>query len=746
MSDTPAGANTAGMIDPSAAAWLARFGDNADDALNDLLLGQVWLGGYAAAEVPQALPQFFPTAQEEQLDNALQRWLASQRRRDALPDGVTAKQFAQALADAFTLLQSMSLPRCLGWCRGQARALWAWLQSQPSYPSREPRAAFLRGLALQQPNRDLLQFWMSLCRQGQGTWTQLALFGLRRMPQRDDGKPETSLPLALVNGLLDFGLVLARSRDDPAHKKLWLAELDFLSAVYPMSRDRWASRLREALADRSKTDALSTLRHWVDERHPAANQTAPVRAGRQPLAPPFYDDDIRPLLKRYDSEPGAVRPALLAQLARHLEYAKASGDSYSLVISHHQIARFLLKPVSLTTEFVTKGGARDATWALALGQLSAVWAPGNPHGWSVIASALDALNDWSRARAAFWYARRRFPYNVFSHTQLGDALAMRGQLDEGEAVYRAAMRRFPDNPVVWSALGQTLRLAHRHDEALTAYRQAQQRFPRYPTIATGLTAVLIELGNVQAAHEALARAEQVCDDDNDKDRRVLADLRERYKALLAGRPRPLKQLEPRHHAAAGDWASLESAAGITLRGLDALGEATLWRERSNCVAHSHHGQDLQRSHHALQMAAEPLGKDVRWQAEHGLWLAAHDGAAVARQYFDHLVARHPGDGVLTVLQLACHARLGEPVAWQGLRSRFAGLAPLLRVADNPLAKRPADLTAALTAVTNEGGEPQLDQLDDDQRHALRLYETAGEPGLAEVVQQDYLASLQLSVI
>ena len=116
---------------------------------------------------------------------------------------------------------------------------------------------------------------------------------------------------------------------------------------------------------------------------------------------------------------------------------------------------------------------------------------------------------------------------------------MRGQLDEGEAVYRAAMQRFPDSPVVWIALGQTLRLAHRHDEALTTFRQAQQRFPRYPIIATGLTAVLIELGDDQAASDSLAWTEQVCDDDNDNDQRVLADLRQRYKALLVGRPWPL---------------------------------------------------------------------------------------------------------------------------------------------------------------------------------------------------------------
>lgn len=734
------------MIDPSAAAWLARFGDDADDALNDLLLGQVWLGGYAAAEVPQALPQFFPIAQEGQLDTALQCWLASQRRREALPEGVTAKQFAQALADAFTLLQSMSLPRCLGWCRGQARALWAWLQTQPSYASREPRAAFLRALALQQPNRDLLQFWISLCRQGQRAWTHLALFGLRRMPCSDDGTPETSLPLALVNGLIDFGLTLARGRDVSSQKKQWLAELDFLSAVYPMSRDQWASRLREALGVRSKTDALNTLRRWVDERHPAANQAAPVRAGRKPLRSPHWNDDIRPLLERFDHEPAAVRPALQAQMDRHLRYAQESGDTYSLVLSHHQLARFLLQPARPAPNSSLSARFRDPAWALALGQLSAAWAPGNPHSWSVVAAALDAVDDWSRARAVFWFARRRFPYSVFAHTQLGHALAMHGQMEEGEAVFRAAIRRFPDNPVVWSDLAHTLRVAERRDESLAVYRQAQGRFRRHPPIATGLTAVLIDLGQAEAARDALDWAEHVCGDQGDKDQRVLHDLRRRYTALVSGQPMQLKRLKPRRDAAAGDWVTLESAAGTNLRGLDALGESTLWRQRASLASSSQADQDLQRAHHALRAAAEPLAQDVRWQVEHGLWLAAHDGEAVASQYFDQLVAHRPGDGVLTMLQLASHARLGARVDWQGLRSRFSDLAPLLRVADNPQAKRPTELDVALAAVTAEGGEPQLDLLDDDQRQALRIYETAGEPELAELVQQDFLVSLQLSVI
>lgn len=297
------------------------------------------------------------------------------------------------------------------------------------------------------------------------------------------------------------------------------------------------------MALRSPTDALRTLRHWVDQRHSSANQPGLARAARQPLAPPHWDDVIKPLLNGYDRNPSAARPVLVELMHRHLHYAQASGDSHSLVKSHHQLARFLLKPGQPASNTPTlKGRARDAAWALELGQLSAVWAPGNPHSWSVVGNALDEQNDWSRARAVFWYARRRSPYNVFSHTQLSHALAMRGEVDEGEAVYRATRQRFPDNPVVWSALGHTLRVAHRHEAALVAYQHAQQRFPRDPIIATGLTTVLIELGDAPAANEALNWAQQVCGAHLDKDQRVLASLRRHYDALMAGRPMPLMQL------------------------------------------------------------------------------------------------------------------------------------------------------------------------------------------------------------
>jgi tetratricopeptide (TPR) repeat protein len=716
--------------DPAVRVWLHSLAEEPDQAIDRLLMGAVWLGGYASLDAPQAVPQFLPESLAEAFDSALQRWLSARWQRSVLPDGATAKQYAKALADAFGLLQTLSLPRCQAWCRERAHALWGWLGSQPSFPSREPRAAFLRALALVQPQRDLLAFWMALCRQGHKPWVQLALFGLRRMPIDDEGTPPSGLPAVLVSGLIDYGLALARRGD--LHKKEWLVELDFLSAVYPMSRERWLSRFRDALALRTESIPLTALRHWLDERLQAANQSAALRSGAVRLTPGYWQEDIQPALDRFDTHGAEARPALRAAIDRRSNYAREAGDSFFLVRTCSRLAEFLLLSPSGAAD-----RPRDAAWALELGQVAASWAPGDHQSWSVVARALDALDDWPRAQAVFWYARRRFPYNPFAHTQLGHALAMRGRVSEGEAVYRAAIRRFPDDPVCWADLGHTLRTAGHPEESLAVYSEAQQRFHTDPVICNALCALLIDLGRADEARDALTWAEQIGTDD-DKNQRVLADLRRRLTALTDGRPLPPKRLRPRREQPAGDWAALESAAGIGLRGVDALGQAALWRERAL-------EGDLQRAEAALAQVAEVLRHDSRWLAERGLWLGAHDGWGAAATHFDAAARQRPGDGVLAALRLHALQRRGEPVDWQALRGRFEHLAPLIRVAEDPQARRPADLDAAVASVT-ENDKVELDKLDDETRQALWVYDTAASPELAGLVRLDFLAAQQLAVI
>lgn len=720
------------LLDTDAQAWLDALATQPDAALDALLMGEAWLGAYAAQEPAQALPQFLPVAQEDTLDSALLNWLSRQLRQNTLPPEATPKQYALALTQAGVLMQTLSLPRSVAWCRERAPTLWAWLNRQPSFASRDPRGAFLRALALHQTNRDLLPFWMGLCRQGQPRWVALALFGLRRMPVNDDGKMPEGLPTALVGGLLDYGLSLHRHAGDAPQKQTeqkrkWLAELDFLSAVYPMSSKNWQTRLRDALAVRSQ-DAVRPVRHWLDERWPAINQPVTTGGGRRLIEPPNWDKQIQPLINQFDRERTRVLPQLKTLVAQHAFYAQETGDAYFLTRSYRRLADFLLKSPDHQANT-----ARDVAWALQLGQQAVLWAPGDHQSWSVVARALDELGDWPGAQTVFWYARRRFPYNPQAHNQLGHALAMRGQVAEGEAVYRAAIRRFPDNPVCWADLGNTLRIAQGPQAALAVYRQAQHRFHDDSTICCALTGVLIDLGQVEEAEAALAWAWRVADPNNKKDQGVLDSLQHRLQQLASGqRPAP-KRLTPRPQGTTQPLAPLEQAAGAGLQGLADLGCATLWRQAG----------ELGKARLALSQNAP--AQDVRWQAEEAWLIAQEQGWPTARAWLEQRSGEHPGDGVLAALRLYATEQSGDAADWSSLRGRFEELAPLIRVRQDRQAREPDELRAALKAVENASGEPQLDELDDDFRMALSVYQTAQNDILAPLVQQDYLAARQLSL-
>jgi len=98
-------------MDASVQKWLDEFASQPLDALEQLLLGKVWLGGYESAEIAQALPQFLPVARHDRLDGALCDWFARQLKTSGLPTGVSAKTYARALVNALGLLQAVDLPR-----------------------------------------------------------------------------------------------------------------------------------------------------------------------------------------------------------------------------------------------------------------------------------------------------------------------------------------------------------------------------------------------------------------------------------------------------------------------------------------------------------------------------------------------------------------------------------------------------------------------------------------------------------
>ena len=694
-------------MDPSVQKWLDEFAQTPLEALERLLYGKVWLSGYESAEVAQALPQFLPVARHEMLDGSLCEWLAKQLKSTELPEGVSAKAYARALVNAFGLLQVIELPRSREWCTVHVARLSSWLKSQGAFPSRDPRPGFLRALALFQPNRDLLSFWMSLCRKAQREQVQLALFGLRRMPKDDEGTPERGVPRALIRGLLEYGRAAAQSGD--ARKKEWLSEVDFLTAVYPLPKDKWVVPFRDAMAGR---EPAQPVRIWLDERYPAANQRTDDRKAKgQPLVAPRWETEFRPLVDIFDREPERAVPGLRARLDQHRQYARETGDDYYLVRTFCRFADFLLNRRH------DAPGARDPGWALELGQEAATWAPSNQYTWAVIGLALDELGDWPRAQAVFWYARRRFPHNPKAHSQLGHALAMRGLVDEGEAVYRQAIRRFPDNEFCWCDLAQTLRVAGRLEEAVSVYREAQSFFHKNHVIASGLAATLIELGRKDEASAALDWALQVAPDDP-RQKAFLGDMKKRLAALQDGAPLPLKRPRPPKERAAGDFGVLASITGTDITLLPATGRATLWRNAGRIEE--------------ARSALGELDRSAMSDIEHGLLLVLTDGGwPAARNSLERSAARYPGDGAVQVHFQRARSRCGERADWQSLRGRFEDLAPVIRVEQMGDTELPLELSG--------------DELDEDGNQAKWVYLASAEQTLRDVVQEDFLAARQIAL-
>ncbi|MDP2825106.1 MAG: hypothetical protein Q8O52_20790 [Sulfuritalea sp.] len=631
---------------PALTRWRTRFAENGSAALSQALAGQISLGSYDRAQPSAALSQILAEADLARADQSLAHWLESRLGKPA-PDGLTGKRFSDALQEAFRLAALLRLRGTRTWCAAHHGDLRQWLRGFYFGVSRDPETALLAVLAEGQPDRSLLPMWLAIARRGRPlAHVRHALAGLRLMPADDQGKTERGLPRALLQGLIEYGNALARQGERKGGD--WLLEVDFLAAVYPMSKDGWGRNFREVVAH---ARPLDTVRNWLDQRYPLALRPFEKTANRSPLEPPYFKD-LEPLLQKAESEFAQLKPRLKQFVEESRHYCRESGDSYYLVRSFCSAGDRLL--------------GVDPGWARDLAHEAGIWAPNNHNCWSVLARALEAEGDWRRAEAVFWQARHRFPEVVQSYNQLAHALLLRGQAELGEAVYRQAIRSFPDNPFCRADLGNTLRILGRGEEALTVYKQAQDRFNRNIVIANAIADILIDLKRLDEAADALAWAEQVLPRDDARNERYVAAIRTRLKNAQSGQAIVLKTLQPRPEIAGGSLSAFADITGSDFSLAPTLGQATLLRRKAN--------GGLARAGDLIANLPDGPEKLV----EHGLWLAATEGGwPAAAGYYDQVWKRFEGDGVLRVHRQRARARTGARVDWELERKQYPELASVI---------------------------------------------------------------------
>jgi len=688
------------VTSPAVLRWRARFAADPAAALDALLTGRVALGPFDRASPADALVQLLKPEEIATIDQAMQTWLA-ERIGQPMPDHLIPEVHAESLVEAFRAVVRLPLPKTRAWCVERHGALRAWLQGVTLDSSRDPESALLIALAHGQENRDLLNLWLAVVRKGRPLeHVRAALLGLRKMPADDKNTPERSLPKALLRGLLDYGA--ARVRQGERSGKEWLDEVDFLAAVYPMSKETWSSKFREVLQAR---EIPKTVCNWLDRRYPAAFDEAKGKGGKGVLMAP-HGKELTPLLERLASDISGTTPLLNAFLDRHRFYAQQSGDSYYLVRA-----------------FCTAGGSLlnlDPAWARDLAHEAARWEPNNPHTWSLLARALEAEGDWRRAAAVYWHARRRFPHGVKGHAQLGHALVLHGQTDLGELVYREAIRLFPDNPVCSADYAHTLRISGRLDEAVTAYRQAKTRFHRDPVLANALADTLIDLQRLDEAEDALVWAEQIAPSNDEKTIRIIGITRQHLRRAQAGEMVKPRTLHTPNEGSSGDLGALADITGLDISDAPLLGRAGLWRHQAN--------GSLERARVELETLPESAVKLV----ETGLWHATAQGWPQAAAYLDAGWERYAGDGVLRVHRQRAHQRAGESVDWSWELQQYPELAAVI-------------LTEDQGAPPGLGFARDDEDLSEEQRQDVWYKNSidAGDPVLRDLAEEGYLAARHL---
>lgn len=637
-------------ISPAVERWSARLAAEPVQAIGDLLAGRTFLGPFARARPSEALVQILTPEQIPHADQAMRDWLGQVIGAPARPD-LPGKRFADALSEAFRSILLVPLPESRAWCAEHQGRLRSWLRGFYFGRSRDPEAALLVALTQGQPDRRLLGLWLGLARLSGGVSEDLArvaITGLRLMPTDDAGQTERSVPTAMLRGVLDYGEALARRGD--VKGKSWLAELDYLAAVYPMSLEQWGRRFRDLVQAR---DVSAPVRKWLDQRYPAGTRSVVREGTRIQMEPPTLDE-TRKLKRLVENDLNRAKPLLHEFINKHRQYCRASGDSYALVRAFGNVGHSLL--------------VVDPVWARELAHEAALWEPSNPITWSLLGRALEAEGDWLRAQAVYWHARRRFPHNVQSHSQLAHALVLHGDPNLGEAVYRSAISLFPDNSYCRNDLAHTLRITGRRERAVDVYRETQQHFPHNQVTMTGLADTLIELTRLAEAEAVLDWAEQL--DMDEENAAAHAQSRRRLQKAINGQRVQLAHPMPEKNGPAGDLNALGDITGEDLHQEPALGRAILLRRV--CSA------DLERARTEI----ETLPAGTTQLVETGLWRAQAQGWRAASDWFDETWERFGGDGVLRVHRNRAHARAGDTVDWSLERERYPYLATVIETEIN----------------------------------------------------------------
>ena len=476
-----------------APGWLEQFRSSPAEALGDLLLGRAWLGALAGGDPAEALLDLAGASAGDatfrpRLDEAAAEWLDSSFGK---PPPCHTGRWASALRGAFLAVEELELASAARLLRGDVDSWRSYLRSFYDGPSQDPESAYLRAVAANQEDRQLVRLWYSVCRLEPSLPPHVGLvgiLGLRWLPA-ENGSPPPDINPEVSQGLLLLGTALVPFAAEG--KAEFQRVLRLTRAAYPRSPETWAEILDWGQQEQNKV--WQTVNAWVTEAFPELvvirlkqHFEGPARAPSAAVDLSSWPRRDRQIASRLSS--GSWRPALQDArrlLDEELSYARATGDSYNFVRSACNFSGRLLG----------KDNDRAMEWLREAFE----WEPHNPYVHSHLATCLKESGRLAEAEATLCKAVRQFPGSVTLRTQLADVLKVQGRLSEAEAEYRETVRLFPGNRFARSGLAEVLLAQERLDEAEKECRKTTELFPADAVAHSSLARVLLARGELDGA-------------------------------------------------------------------------------------------------------------------------------------------------------------------------------------------------------------------------------------------------------
>ncbi len=450
------------------AAWVEAFERDPSAAVSGLFNGTA-KGAASRLDTPEFLVQTFADSRLDQratLDDAVHGWLCHMR-DDQLAQvrSLGEGPYGKRVSDALIALQLLELPDTRELIRDSLDDWLRWLRPLRVAPERDPELECWRLISIQQADTRHESNWLRLAVDGRSEYLNVALRGLRSLPNDRDARRNQTLLLQAL-----FQHAVSTYHDHHAAERFFRRRLAALRTAYPRTPQHWNGVLHDVLESNQDDErAVAKELRYVLRPAGAASNSMQTRPSRQQFERLLSD------IEDSQQSPTAVTDRFFSLIAEYAADAERTGYSYYFTRSLHNLANrllargYLATPSQMTT-------LRDRV------QQALAWEPWNAYCWMLLADWYDCVGDSAMRESVLREMLRLFPDNEPSRVELARLLIERGGDDreEAERWLREAVSLDEEHAYARVELARLLHESGNLAEAEDLLRQVRDRDPDNP--------------------------------------------------------------------------------------------------------------------------------------------------------------------------------------------------------------------------------------------------------------------------